>query len=368
MNKSFGNLLSCTMEADFFIVGQGLAGSLLAYELLKRNKRVLVFDDHRPPKASDVAAGLINPVVFRRMTKSWLVDDAFPLMEDTYRQLELLLDRQLYFPAQMIKFLSEDAALLWKNKSFANQLLAYLVPDPVLKERSTAPESISSVGLITKSGRFDIQNFIYSFRTRLESQNLLVSEHFDYSKLLFSADRICYDNFSASKVIFCEGSAASANPFFKGLHFKHSKGEVLELKMPGFPSDKIINDQVFIMPLGHDRFKAGATYTWDRLDWEPTASGKEELVAKLKKITSSEIEIVLHQAGIRPTMHDRKPVIGLLPENSKIGIFNGLGSKGVLLGPYFASQLADFLTGASNFIHPEANVLRYYLPGTKSKL
>jgi glycine/D-amino acid oxidase-like deaminating enzyme len=59
-------------------------------------------------------------------------------------------------------------------------------------------------------------------------------------------------------------------------------------------------------------------------------------------------------------MHDRKPVIGLLPDNAQIGIFNGLGSKGVLLGPWFARQFADYLIGNSDYIHPEADIKRYF--------
>ena len=46
------------MEADFFIVGQGLAGTLLAFELITQKKKVIVFDDPQNTKASDVAAGL----------------------------------------------------------------------------------------------------------------------------------------------------------------------------------------------------------------------------------------------------------------------------------------------------------------------
>jgi hypothetical protein len=37
-----------------------------------------------------------------------------------------------------------------------------------------------------------------------------------------------------------------------------------------------------------------------------------------------------------------------------------LGSKGVLLGPYFAKQFAGFLNGNSTFLHPEANIQRYF--------
>ncbi|HBA65740.1 MAG TPA: FAD-dependent oxidoreductase, partial [Methylococcaceae bacterium] len=57
------------MDIDFLIVGQGLAGSLLAFELIQRNAQVMVVDDGRE-NASEVAAGLINPVTGIRLVKS----------------------------------------------------------------------------------------------------------------------------------------------------------------------------------------------------------------------------------------------------------------------------------------------------------
>jgi glycine/D-amino acid oxidase-like deaminating enzyme len=114
------------------------------------------------------------------------------------------------------------------------------------------------------------------------------------------------------------------------------------------------------MPIGNGQYKVGATYSWDDLNCETTDSAQRELLGKLRNIISIHPDVVSQKAGIRPTMHDRKPVIGLLPDNPQIGIFNGLGSKGVLLGPYFAKQFASFLTGNSTYIHPEADINRYF--------
>ena len=348
------------MKADFIIVGQGLAGTLLAYELLRQNKTVVVFNDPDQLKSSDIAAGIINPVVFRRMTKSWLVDDTFPQMETTYRELEELLHEQLYFRGRMLKILDEDEFEFWNEKAFANQLEAYLEAVPVLNFRNQELLNAFSFGCVNKSGRLDIQKLISTFSGLLSQQNLIRNEKLDYEKLILLADSITYDNIIAQKIIFCEGSAAAFNPFFKNLKFKHSKGEVLELKIPGLKLNEIVSDEVFVAPIGNDRYKVGATYTWDKLNCDTTDSARKELLDKLRNICSSPFEILSQKAGIRPTMHDRKPVIGLLPDNPQIGIFNGLGSKGVLLGPYFAKQFADFLTGNSTFLHPEVDIKRYY--------
>ena len=348
------------MNVDFIIIGQGLAGTLLSYELIRQGKSVLVFDDPDQPKASAVAAGLINPVVFRRMTKSWGVDEAFPAMESTYRQLENLLKAELYYPGRMMKFLSEEDAVFWKENVFANHLESYLEAEPATDLSLKNIKNNFSFGFINKAGRLDIQKLISTFSEFLTAQNSLRKVKFDFDKLILKADLIHYQDISAEKIIFCEGPSADQNPFFRNLKFKHSKGEILELKIPDLNLDKIISDEVFVMPVGDDRYKVGATYTWDILNWETTPSAREELLAKFKKITPLIPEIISQKAGIRPTMHDRKPVIGFHPEYPQIGIFNGLGSKGVLLGPYFARQFADYLTGKSNFIHQEVSTNRYF--------
>jgi len=348
------------MKVDFIIVGQGLAGTLLAYELFRQNKTFVVFNDPDQIKSSDVAAGLINPVVFRRMTKSWLADDAFPQMEATYGKLEELLLGQFYFPGRMLKILNEDGVGFWKEKIFANQLEAYLEVEPNLNFRNPGISNTFSFGCVNKSGRLDIQKLIFAFCGFLKQQNSIRNEKLDCEKLVLQPDSVSYDNITASKIIFCEGSATSQNPFFENLKFKHSKGEVLELKIPELKLNEIVSDEVFVMPIGSDKYRVGATYTWDELNQETTASARMELLEKFRNISLTHFEVLSQKAGIRPTMHDRKPVIGLLPDNPQIGIFNGLGSKGALLGPYFAKQFVSFLIGNSTYIHPEASINRYF--------
>jgi len=348
------------MNVDFIIVGQGLAGTLLTYELFGQNKSFVVFNNPDQIKSSDVAAGLINPVVFRRMTKSWLVDDAFPQMETTYRNLEKLLQERLYFPDQMLKILSEDKIDFWKEKIFANQLEAYLEVEPIKNLENPYISNFFSFGCVNKSGHIDIQKLIFAFSQYLNQHNSIRNKKFDFKKLRLQPEAIFYENITAQKIIFCEGAAASQNPFFKNLKFRHSKGEVLELKIPGLNLQEIVNNEVFVMPVGNGQYKVGATYSWDNLNGETTDSAQRELLDKLKDIISIPPEVLNQKAGIRPTMHDRKPVIGLLPDNPQIGIFNGLGSKGVLLGPYFAKQFVRFLTGNSTYIHPEADINRYF--------
>lgn len=349
------------MKVDFILVGHGLAGTLLAFELIRLNKTVLIFDDPDHPKASDVAAGLINSVVFRRMTKSWMVDEAFPKLEETYRKLEFLLEEKFYYPSEIYRILTKEEASVWNEKAISNKLLDYIDPEPDFSFHHQKIDCPFGIGKITKAARLDISKLIQLFSEYLNINRAIRKVKFDFSQLQSNQSGIVYKDVSADKIIFCEGAAVSQNPFFQELKFKHSKGEVLEINIPDLKSEATFSRDIFLMPTDKNCFKVGATYSWDNLNWQPTDEAREELLDKLKNIFPDSPIIIDHKSGIRPTMHDRKPVAGFLPDFPQIGIFNGLGPKGALLGPLFAQKFAELITGASDYLHPEVKIERYLI-------
>jgi glycine/D-amino acid oxidase-like deaminating enzyme len=215
-------------------------------------------------------------------------------------------------------------------------------------------------GVIKYAGRLDMQKLTFSYSGFLQKQQFLRKEKFNFDKLHVGIELVSYEDLTAEKIIFCEGASASRNPYFENLKFKHSKGEILELKIPDLHLEDILSSNVFVMPVGNHHFKVGATYSWDHLDEQTTEQARTELLYKLKNVATAPSEIIDQKAGIRPTMHDRKPVIGLHPNFPQIGIFNGLGPKGALLGPYLASQFAQSLCNLSTSILPEADIKRYF--------
>ena len=113
------------------------------------------------------------------------------------------------------------------------------------------------------------------------------------------------------------------------------------------------------MDLGNKRYKVGATYAWDDLSEEPTEAGASELHNKLKQLISCDYNLIKHEAGIRPSSIDRRPIIGAHPQHKNLFIFNGLGTKGVMLAPYFAKNFVNFYLEKES-IHEEVNVKRFY--------
>jgi glycine oxidase len=347
------------MKFDYIIVGNGIAGSVLSYMLLQRKKKILVIDKPSLSSSSQVAAGLYNPIVFKRLAKSWNIDVLLPFADKFYSDAESFFGEKLYHKKNILKIFSEENEIaFWKKK--AEEIPEYLLGEIDATNLNGAINNPLGMAAVKQSGWLDIKKFIAKNTEHLKKNNSLLNEKFDYSAIQFSEESISYKNSSASKIIFCEGFLTSQNPFFKWLPFKLTKGETLTIKIKDFPTEQIINKGVFILPLGKDLFKVGATYEWDELDEVPTEKGKSELISKLGKVFKTDYEIISHEAGIRPTVKDRRPLIGIHPQYSHLVVFNGMGTKGVLLAPYYAQKLAEHLE--KNIpLEKEADISRFNL-------
>jgi glycine oxidase len=346
---------------DYIIIGQGIAGTVMAHTLLTEGKSVLIIDEGMENSTSAIAAGLYNPVVFKRLVKSWMADELIPYMDAFYTDAEQLLGQQFYYKKQIVKLFADVAEKEFWLKKAEEEVGFYLskaIDNHFLNELIENPHGAAEV---KSAGNLDTGVFLKAFRNRFIRQGCLLQEKFDHGDLSVSEGKVSYHNNDADKIIFCEGHHSVNNPYFKWLPFKLTKGELLTIQLKGtaqIPLNKVINKGVFILPLNNNTYKVGATYEWADLTEQPTEKGKQELIEKLKKVIQVPFEIVQHQAGIRPTVHDRRPLIGLHPAYPSVGIFNGMGTKGVMLAPYFAKHFSLFLDKKEN-LSEEVNCNRF---------
>jgi len=343
---------------DLIIVGQGLAGSVLALRLIEKDQKILVIDQPELSSCSSVAAGIWNPVVFKRLTRSWMIDELFPEMNDFYKKAENILGVSLVTERHIIKIFSEQQEVeLWKKKA-NGELSDYL--DKTIYQDEIAGIKTGKYGYskVFKAGNLKVKTFLESTREFLENKNSFLAEEFDWESLRIS-ETIQYKNFSAGKIVFAEGYLVKNNPYFNYIPMKPAKGEVLLVKIENSgPGKDIINKNAFIMPLGDGINKVGATYNWSDLNDKPSGEGLEELQNKLAKITTVEYEIMEHKAGVRPSVIDRRPVLGSHKVHKNLYLFNGMGTKGVMLAPYFAEKLADHIMSGKE-IPPEVSLSRF---------
>lgn len=327
---------------DYLIIGSGLAGMSFAETALQHQKSIFVIDGNIR-SASNVAAGIYNPVVLKRLTPVWEAAEQLQLMFDFYAKLETKLNCKLNYKIPVIrKFFSIEEQNDWFIAADKVSLAPFL-STKLLTEKFNGIDSLFDYGKVNDTGYIDVALLLSEYRKYLKQLHFFSEDVFDHNQLQLYPNGIEYKEIKARHIIFAEGYAMHANPFFKDLPLDGAKGEILLIKAPILDLNAILNASLFIMPLGNDLFKIGATYNWtDKLD-HPTKEAREELISKLKEIITCDFEILDQFAAVRPTVKDRKPLIGTHPDHSHMHILNGLGTRGVMLGPAMAKRLFNHI-------------------------
>jgi len=330
------------MQVDYIIVGCGLAGITFCEQLLLHNKTFIVFDDNSQ-KSSTVAGGLYNPVTLKRFTPVWESKKqlalALPVYNAIEKRLKITLDYKI--PVKR-RFTSLEEQNDWFGKSDREGLADYMS----LTIHNNVNENITAdfgFGEVLATGRIDTKLLISAYKEDLKQKNILIQEPFDYSKLEVDENSISYKNNIAKHIIFAEGYGIKQNPFFRDLPLIGSKGELVTIKALELQLDFVLKSSVFVIPLGDDLYRIGSTYERDNKDNTITVKAKEELLNKLKTFVSCDFEVVNQVAGVRPTVKDRRPLVGTHKTHQRLHVLNGLGTRGVMIGPYVAKQLYDLI-------------------------
>jgi glycine/D-amino acid oxidase-like deaminating enzyme len=342
---------------EVLIVGQGLAGTLLAFELHFAGVDVCIVDNPKKSTATRVAAGMVNPLVFKRMTKSWMVDELLPVMKKRYCELEELLGERFYFDMPMLKPLSEQETELWQQRKADEKFTPFIKE---ICETSPVDRIFAShaFGVVKGSGYLKTGLFLEAAKRFFQQNEMLIEADFPANQS--NLENLLFQNIQFNRIVFCEGHYLKTHPLFDFVRLKPAKGEVLQIFAPDLSEKYIINRRVFVLPIGDHRFKVGSTYEWKDLTDVPTEQGKASIVERLKDLIHVDFTIEEHWAGIRPTVIDRRPVLGKHPKHEHIFVFNGLGTKGVMLAPYFAKQMLWTLMKGNHILPKEVNLQRFY--------
>ena len=344
---------------DYLIVGQGLAGSVLALELIERGVSVKVIDNSHYKSSSLIAGGLVHPMSFRRTILSWNAEVLSEHSINYYQKKEKELKATFF---ESLTFLRLFGSIEEQNNWFTKQSIAPY--NSVLEnydEKELENYSIKNtfgIGKVNWSYRLHLAVFLPVVKKKLETLEALILEKFDHSKLItLENGDLEYKDILAKNIVFCEGHQSIHNPFFSYLPKNLTKGEILVLAVKNLPP-YLISKNCFLLPLEKDKYILGATYNWSNTDCDTTEEAKEELLEKYSKISDEPVHILDHKAGVRPTTIDRKPILGTHPTHKNIHFFNGLGSKGVQLAPYYSEVMSDFLENKIN-LEKEISIERF---------
>ncbi|MBA6153265.1 NAD(P)/FAD-dependent oxidoreductase [Gelidibacter maritimus] len=344
-------------KVDYIIVGCGLAGVSFCEELRTHEKSFVVFDD-QSQQSSVVAAGLYNPVVLKRFTGVWKADEQLDMAEAFYASLEKLLGVQLDYKLPVYRrFASIEEQNDWFNASDKPALTNFL-SSTLIKNKNAAIDAPYGFGEVHDTGRIDTAKLLKHYKLLLKTINSYSQETFDYSLMSIQEDQVCYKNINAKYIVFAEGFGMVNNPFFKILPLNVAKGEVLTIKAPDLKMKFILKSSVFVVPELDDCYSVGATYNWEDKTQNITEDAKNELLNKLKSVITCDYEVVNQVAGIRPTVKDRRPLVGTHSEHKNVAILNGLGTRGVMIGPYVAKQLYQHLE-RGGLLDAEVDIKRF---------
>ncbi|WP_299312629.1 FAD-binding oxidoreductase [uncultured Aquimarina sp.] len=342
---------------DYIVVGFGLAGLAFVEELKKNNKSFVVYENYSQ-KSSRVAGGLYNPVILKRFTAAWLASEQLELALPFYKNIQDKLGESLVSELPVLRrFNNVEEQNLW-FEACDKPILQIFLSSELIRNENEALDIPFLYGGVKGTGKVDIEKMLSLYVLDLEKKELLKKESFEHNELVVETDCIEYKGLRAKNIVFTEGFGVRSNPFFNYLPLQGNKGEYIIIKSKGLRLKEAVKSSIFIIPLGDDLYKVGATYNNEDKTPDITSASREQLEMKLRRFLKVAYEVIDQVAGIRPTIRDRRPLIGTHPEYNNMHIINGLGSRGVLIGPYVANKLYDFIENNGS-LEKEIDIKRF---------
>lgn len=331
------------MQVDYLIIGQGIAGTMLSWNLYKEGKSFVVIDEALPNTSSKVAAGVMNPITGRRFVRSWKIDEILPFAVKAYEQLGLVLGEELVYKKPIIDFFPTPQG----RDNFVNLIAeddTYVHTFPDQNHFNQYFHYDFGCGEISPAYTVNLQGLQEAWRRKLKETAAIKEEKFDAQELKLLDEGVAYGDITATKAIFCEGMAGMDNPWFGLLPFSLNKGEALLIECPELPNHYIYKKSMAVVPQpAENTFWIGSNYQREFEDLQPSEAFYDSTVAHLQSWLKVPFTVLDHKAAVRPATVERRPFVGLHPHYPQLGILNGLGSKGTSLGAFFAHELAQHL-------------------------
>lgn len=324
---------------DYIIVGDGYAGLFLAHQLIKHNKSFVLFSEGRK-SASQVSAGIINPVVLKKFTTFWKAQEQIDFLKDTLAEIESYTGKNYLISSPIHRiFHDENEQKLWLKKSGNEELSAFL--DQKFDHLEVVKNDFNT-GKVNQSARLQVSGFFTDLFDFLEKNELLIKEKFDYGKVEPSEG--IYKDLQFKNIIFCEGMGVKENPFFSDIAVVPNKGHHIKVKLSeSIPEEITIKKKHFLFPTDNGLHFYGGTYDREQLHHHIDESAVTQLVNGLSEIYPYDFEVKEVNFGFRPTVKDRRPIIGRHEIHDNLYVFNGLGARGILNGCYFSHSLYQFI-------------------------
>jgi len=315
------------MRAPLLIVGQGLAGTLLGHACERAGLAFSIVDAGHAGAASRVGAGIINPITGQRIVKSRGIDSLRAPALETYRELESVLGVPLVREMRVRRLFRDDAERrVFAEKTARGELAPY----------ANAGGADAEGFWIEGALRIDTAALIAAARARWLRQGVLREERVGLAEALRDHET----------VIACTG--ADDADAWGGVPCVRASGHILRVAVAGLAADVILNRGHWALPTTPGEARVGATYVRGAMGDAEAARAELERSAE-ELLGRGAFAVIGQDSGLRVTTPDRMPIAGRDPRERRLGIFNGLGSKGALLAPWLARQWVAQLSAGAEF-------------------
>ncbi len=333
----FAQVFFIMKHVDYIIVGDGFAAMFFALELLRNNQSFYVFSDGKKG-ASRISAGMVNPVILKKFTT---FPEAFAQLKKLREKLGdwavfTTVDTLVDEPVHRI-FHDDKEKETWLKKMSREGLQPFLAPE---FEVFPDIENPYGCGRVLRSFRVDVPLFFKTVTDFLMSQGQLVSEKFDYS--LLSPMNMVYRDVHYTNIVFAEGISVRENPFFRNIPIIPNKGHHISVFAEGYHHCETFKKKHFLFPYENGSFYYGGTYDRGNTAEEIDENAIEQLENGLAEIIPAHFRIQEKVCAFRPTMPDRKPILGRHEDFPELFVFNGLGTRGLLNAAAYSDILFDF--------------------------
>jgi D-amino-acid dehydrogenase len=353
---------------DVVVVGGGLVGTALAYELACREASVALVDRADAGRASDAGAGILSPET------TWRTDDVwYPFAAEAGAHYPALAQRLLedgspdpgYARTGLLSVSLSEGDEPW-FENLAPHALSRAPGDvsevPVAEARRRMPVlgEIRRALFNEAAARVDGRSLTAALRHGCAARGVeLVAGGVDGVET--SGERATgvhttHGTLAADVVVLAAGAWTPA--MADGLSFpipvRPVKGQIVHLRVddPAHdPGDWPITQPVlghYLVPWPDRRVACGGTFEEPgAFDHRPTAAGTHELLRECLKLAPglAEAALVEVRVGFRPCTPDDLPLLGPLPRWQNVHVDAGHGADGLLAGPYSGAVLAARVLG-----------------------
>lgn len=347
--------LSSSRSLPYLIIGHGLCGALLARSLISRGVEVIVIDELHGPSSSLAAAGVMNPIMGMRFSPITRINQLFPSALSTYETLQQEWNIQVFYPLKLLRLFQREEQQRFfeekrlKSESIAPYLLNYSTNLKPWEDHQMLKHALGAAEF--KGGWLDIPLLLKRSKEKLQDNLVERASPLNDSEINYQQDSIKWNHTTFKRVIDCRGFGLSRSKHFDWLNWKAARGDILTVEMKRFPQSHLVNRGLFILPFNShtnpNLFKVGATWDEDNLDGLPSQQGRDSLEEKLKALTDLPYTVIDHQAGVRPILKDRMPLVGPHPSVPHLYVLGAMAARASLSVPYYAEQLTNHLLDLS---------------------